>query len=95
MGGRLPWWLPKGCEWWREAHSRFAAISDPEPHWYDPSEHWSLKHVDAGTIVTPLATPCVWPPTVEATWVPCPWHPEPSAGRMPLTAWHEAHSART
>ena len=45
-----------------------------------------------GTIVTFLATPCFRPPTVEATWVPCPWHPVPSAGRMPLTAWHELHS---
>ena len=26
------------------------------------------------------------PPTTEATWVPCPWQPEPSAGRTPLTA---------
>ena len=61
----------------------------------DPSEHRKPKHVKAGTIVTFLATPCVRPPTVEATWVPCPWHPVPSAGRMPLTAWHEAHSLRS
>ena len=52
----------------------------------DPSEHRKPKHVKAGTIVTFLATPCVRPPTVEATCVPCPWHPVPSAGRMPLTA---------
>ena len=26
------------------------------------------------------------PPTAEATWVPCPPQPVPSAGRMPLTA---------
>ena len=51
-----------------------------------------MKQVNAGTIVTSLATPCFRPPTVEATWVPCPEHPEPSAGRMPLTAWHESHS---
>ena len=64
-------------------------------HLYDPPEHLSLKHEKAGTIVTFLATPCFRPPTVEATWVPCPSHPEPSAGRMPLTAWHEAHSVRS
>ena len=50
------------------------------------------KHENAGTVVTLLATPCFRPPTVEATWVPCPLHPVPSAGRMPLTAWHESHS---
>ena len=27
--------------------------------------------------------------------MPCPSHPEPSAGRMPLTAWHEAHASCT
>ena len=80
---------------WRGAHSRFAAISAVEPHPYERSSHWSLKHEEAGTIVTSLATPCSRPPTVEATWVPCPSHPEPSAGRMPLTAWHEAHSSRS
>ena len=77
----------------REAHSRFFVISDVVPHLYDPSKHRNLKHENAGTIVTFLATPCFRPPTVEATWVPCPSHPMPSAGRMPLTAWHEAHSA--
>jgi hypothetical protein len=78
---------------WRGAHSRFAEIPADEPHSYDPSEHRNLKHEKAGTIVTFLATPYFPPPTVEATWVPCPSHPVPSAGRMPLTAWHEAHSA--
>ena len=77
------------------AHSRFAEISDVVLHSYDPSEHSSLKHEKAGTIVTSLATPCFRPPTSEATWVPCPPHPVPSAGRMPLTAWHEAHSVRS
>ena len=68
------------------AHSRFAVMSAILPHLYDPSEHRNLKHEKAGTIVTSLATPCFRPPTVEATWVPCPLHPEPSAGRTPLTA---------
>ena len=76
----------------REAHSRFALISAVEPHTYRPSLHRNLKQEKAGTIVTFLATPYFRPPTVEATWVPCPLHPMPSAGRMPLTAWHEAHS---
>ena len=76
------------------AHWRFAVISAREPHSNFPSEwHFLRKHENAGTIVTLLATPCLRPPTVEATWVPCPLHPEPSAGRMPLTAWHESHSA--
>ena len=88
-----------GGEWRKcggsQAHSRFALMSDVRPHLYDPSEHRNLKHEKAGTIVTPLATPCLRPPTVEATWVPCPLHPAPLAGRMPLTAWHEAHEARS
>jgi len=78
---------------WRGAHSRFAEIPADEPHSYLPSLHRNLKHEKAGTIVTFLATPYLRPPTVEATWVPCPLHPVPPAGRMPLTAWHEAHSA--
>ena len=77
----------------RGAHSRFAEISLLLLHLYDPSKQSSLKHEEAGTIVTCFATPCVAPPTVEATWVPCPSHPVPSAGRMPLTAWHEPHSS--
>ena len=80
---------------WRGAHSRFALISAVEPHLYVPSLQRRLKHENAGTIVTSLATPYFRPPTVEATWVPCPAHPVPSAGRMPLTAWHEAHSSRS
>ena len=52
----------------------------------DPLEHVKPKHEKTGTIVTFLATPYFRPPTVEATWVPCPWQPVPSAGRMPLTA---------
>ena len=52
----------------------------------DPLEHVKPKHEKTGTSVTFLATPCFRPPTVEATWVPCPLHPEPSAGRTPLTA---------
>ena len=27
--------------------------------------------------------------------MPCPSHPEPLAGRMPLTAWHDAHASCT
>ena len=38
------------------------------------------KHENAGTVVTLLATPCFRPPTVEATWVPCPLHPEVVGG---------------
>ena len=41
------------------AHSRFAEISTPEPHRYDPSEHRNLKHEKAGTIVTSSAAPCL------------------------------------
>ena len=78
------------------AHSRLASTSATEPHPLLPSEpHGKPKQEVAGTIVTLLATPCFRPPTVEATWVPCPLHPVPSAGRMPLTAWHESHSVRS
>ena len=77
------------------AHSRFAEISEEEEHLVLPSPHRNLKHENAGTIVTSLATPYFTPPTVEATWVPCPLHPVPSRGRMPLTAWHEAHAGRS
>ena len=72
-----------------------AEISDVTLHLYDPSEHLSLKHEKAGTIVTFLAMPYFVPPTIDATCVPCPSHPVPLAGRMPLTAWHEAHSVRS
>ena len=78
------------------AHSRFAVTSATKPQFILPSEpHGRPKQEATGTIVTLLATPCFRPPTVEATWVPCPLHPVPSAGRMPLTAWHEAHSGRS
>eukprot|EP00964_Phaeocystis_antarctica_P062772 scaffold37630_cov56-Phaeocystis_antarctica.AAC.1 len=75
------------------AHSRFAVTSATKPQFILPSEpHGRPKQEATGTMVTLLATPCLRPPTVEATWVPCPLHPVPSAGRMPLTAWHESHS---
>lgn len=47
-----------------------------------------------GTIVTSFATPYFAPPTIEATWVPCPLQSVPLAGSEPLTAWHEAHWGR-
>ena len=58
---------------WRGAHSRFALTSVSEKHSNFPFEGHQKRLLNAtGTIVTSLATPKVRPPTVEATWVPCP-----------------------
>lgn len=65
-----------------------------EKHPNVPSPQIKRAQPKTGTIVTSFATPYFAPPTIEATWVPCPLQSVPLAGSEPLTAWHEAHWGR-